>query len=157
MMPDRKKQAIYAVVVVAALAVGAVTLSRNRNDARDFYGLILEHYETISETRLSELEEVLVETVNARVDCYGELSYDKKLLECRKQYMRTVLEIARQNIKSSPSLGEFMLCVRDCPLTHALCRGTDWNWASDPSECIETEARCLEWCLDAYWRGGQHE
>jgi len=37
-----------------------------------------------------------------------------------------------------------------------LTRGTQRNGEEERSEaeCIEMEVRCIEYCLDQYWRGG---
>ena len=56
-----------------------------------------------------------------------------------------------ENINSAPLRGLFIRCVRECPIAGSLCNGEP---GASEAECIKTEARCIETCLDQFWRGG---
>lgn len=155
-MPDLKKYRKYAAgaLVAVAAALSLMIHFRGKNPAWVRYESMVERFETVRQVEFSELDGLLEKVVKDRFDCYATIAgYEKRLLKCRKQYMNKILEIARNNIKSSPSLGEYMLCVRDCPLAYSMCRGVDEDDVYDPMECIEVEIQCVEWCLDTFWRG----
>lgn len=122
--------------------------------AWDFYEDMVMGYEAIEEVELSELEGELKEVVKRRNDCYGNISnLSPRLSICRKHYLSEILALARQNIKSAPDLGKFMLCVRECPLAYSMCAGTEIEEININSECTIKEIQCIELCLDRYWRG----
>ncbi len=153
-MPDLRKYWKHAAGALLVLALSSMFLVGGEDRAWVQYEKMVARYETVRKTELSEFEGLLEKVAKERFACYADISaYDKRLVNCRKQYMNDILEIARQNIKSAPSLGEFMLCVRDCPLAYSMCRGVDTDGDYEPSECIEAEVQCVEWCLDTYWRG----
>ena len=122
--------------------------------AWEFYDRMVLGYEAIQGIELSELEDEFVTVVAARNDCYRGLSnLSARLSVCRKSYLTDILALARQNIKSSPSMGKFLLCVQECPLSYSMCRGTVTDQTSADETCTLKEVRCIEGCLDLYWRG----
>ena len=127
---------------------------QEKDSAWDFYNLITKEYKSIQKVEFSELETELEALVKKRNDCYGSHSeLSSRLSDCRKHYLSDILALARQNIKSAPSLGKFMLCVRECPLTYSMCRGAESDEANPDVECSIKEVQCIEACLDLYWRG----
>lgn len=141
--------------LAAAILLVLLTNSfQKKNSAWDFYEDMVKGYEAIQKVELSELETELKAVVKRRNDCYGSLSnISSRLTICRKRYLYDILSLARQNIKSSPTLGKFMLCVRECPLAYSMCEGTEHKEVDINSECTVEEVKCIESCLDLYWRG----
>ncbi len=143
-----------AFLAAAILLIALTNPFQKDKKAWDFYEQMVGGYEMIKGVELSELEGKLKAVAVARNDCYEGLSnLSLRLTKCRKHYSFDILELARQNIKSSPSLGKFMLCVRECPLAYSMCRGDESIEANDDSECYVKEVQCIEACLDLYWRG----
>ena len=129
---------------------------QREKNAWDFYEQMVKGYEMIQDVELSELEDELKAVATARNDCYGGLSkISSRLKTCRKSYLSDILALARQNIKSAPDLGKFILCIQDCPLAYSMCQGEEFNETDDDSECIVKEVQCIESCLDRYWRGAE--
>ncbi len=143
-----------ALLAAATLFFALTNPFQKEKSAWDFYERMVMGYEMIQGVELSELERELKAEVNARNDCYEGLSnLSMRLKICRKQYLTDILVLARKNIKSSPSMGKFVLCVQECPLAYSMCRGEESNEANDGSECAVKEVQCIEACLDRYWRG----
>lgn len=125
-----------------------------KKNAWDFYESMVKGYEDIQHVELSELEGDLRAVVTARNECYGQYSdLGSRLSICRKEYLSDILALSRQKVKAAPSLGKFMLCVRECPLAYSMCRGTEPKVEDTNAECAMQEVRCIESCLDQYWRG----
>ncbi len=104
-------------------------------------------------TELSDLQDDLFGIINKRIACYqNNLMTVERVRDCRKTYVRDIVNLARERIRSVPKLGDSILCFQYCPMSHALCEGDDINGTSN--DCIAEEARCIEYCLDQYWRGG---
>ncbi|MBF0204135.1 MAG: hypothetical protein HQK67_07425 [Desulfamplus sp.] len=119
----------------------------------DEYNAIIQKYQFIKKGEQSELKELFLAVINDRLKCYFNTSdYSLRLQNCRKEYAYQILRTARENLKSSPSLGEFMLCIQDCPLSYSFCNGEESSGTST-QDCREIEALCIERCLDAFWRG----
>lgn len=120
------------------------------------YGRFIAQYERITtDGEHSDLKPYLFEIVSERLKCYSKTSdYNQRLQKCRKEYMYKALRTAREQIKAAPSLGEFVTCVRDCPLSFSLCKGKEASGYTD-SDCKDVEILCIETCLDDYWRGNQ--
>ncbi|MCP4370679.1 MAG: hypothetical protein GY797_21585 [Deltaproteobacteria bacterium] len=113
----------------------------------------LEKYPLIKETDLSEvLYDSLIKLIMERKKCFAsQTSYDDRSKTCKRAYITEVVMLARRHIQSAPMRGLFIRCVSECPITGSLCSGEE---GSDETTCIETEARCIEFCLDEFWRGG---
>ncbi len=147
-----KMTAVFLAAAILLLAI--MNPFQKKNSAWDFYRQMVTGYEAIQKVELSELETELKAVVKRRNDCYGNLSnFSSRLTVCRKHYLSDILALARKNIKSSPSLGKFMLCVRECPLVYAMCEGAGLNEGDIDLECTVEEIQCIESCLDKYWRG----
>ncbi len=145
-----------ALMAVAILFIVLMNPFEKDKEAWDFYKQMVGGYEMIQGIELSELEGEFKTVVRSRNDCYEGLSdLSLRLTKCRKRYLSDILALARQNIKSSPSLGRFMLCIRECPLAYSMCRGEESIEANNDSECIVREVQCIEVCLDYYWRGSE--
>lgn len=113
----------------------------------------LEKYEKIKKTHLSkDLRKELISLIEERKDCFAtRISYKNRSATCKRGYVNEIVLLARKKIKSAPMRGLFIRCVRECPIAGSLCSGEE---GTQEEECIETEARCIEYCLDEYWRGG---
>ncbi|MBF0302226.1 MAG: hypothetical protein HQK73_04235 [Desulfamplus sp.] len=117
------------------------------------YEQLVQQYEVIKQTELSDLQDILIEIINARLKCYTDTSdYSLRLSECRKKYQYAILRAARENLKSSPSLGEFLLCIQNCPLSYSFCNGEELS-EGNSKNCRNIEVLCIERCLDDFWRG----
>jgi len=117
------------------------------------YDEIVKRYQSVKRGEQSELEELLISIIDDRLKCYEETSdYALRLSQCRKKYQYQILRAARENLKSSPSLGEFMICTQDCPLAYSFCNGEELS-GQDQEDCRQIEALCIEVCLDSFWRG----
>lgn len=121
------------------------------------YAYVVGEYTRIRGTRLStELYPELVALIEDRQRCYVEKQgYSDRIDACRRDYLNRILETARVNIKAAPLLGNFIICIRDCPISHAICAGERSEHPELP--CTDVEAQCIEYCLDLYWRGGVPE
>lgn len=121
------------------------------------YHQLATFYEQVRETPLSSaLKADLEKIVEARLDCYlDEQGYDGRLQECRNNYLTATIAMARQKVPAAPLLGNFILCIQDCPISHAICAGE--HSYNNGVDCVAIESRCLEHCLDLYWRGGVTE
>ncbi|MBF0241678.1 MAG: hypothetical protein HQK64_04280 [Desulfamplus sp.] len=117
------------------------------------YDELVEKYEVVKQAEQSDLKKIFIKIINTRLKCYSETSdYSLRLSECRKNYQYAILRAARENLKSSPSLGDFMLCTQDCPLAYSFCNGEELS-EGESKDCREVETLCIELCLDAFWRG----
>lgn len=113
----------------------------------------LEQYEKIKTTILSdELHAELLNIINARKECFSsQKHYDGRSATCKREYVNSIVLLARNKIKSAPMRGLFIRSIRECPIAGSLCNGEE---DAQELECIEMEARCIEYYLDTYWRGG---
>ncbi len=117
------------------------------------YDQIVYQYEMIKKAEQSDLKEVFLDIVKNRLKCYSANSdYSVRLSTCRKAYQYALLRAARENIKSSPSLGDFMLCIQNCPLAYSFCNGEELS-EGQSKDCLQIEILCIESCLDKFWRG----
>ena len=112
-------------------------------------------YAEMEATELSALKDDLAEIIRERMKCYSEnpMALDR-VRECRKQYVLQIVELCRDRILSAPMLGNAILCFQYCPISNAVCRGDDID--SPSVDCIPMESKCIEYCLDLYWRGGDY-
>lgn len=113
----------------------------------------IEQYEQSKLTVLSEeLHSDLIRIIEARKECFSsQKSYDGRSATCKRAYVNEIVRLARNKIKSAPMRGLFIRAIRECPIAGSLCNG---EYGMQEIECIEMEARCIEYCLDQYWRGG---
>ena len=142
-----------------------------RNDDIDNYNkkaieVTLEKYEAIKKIEISDhLNGNLVEIIKGRKECFlSQIPYFSRNKKCNKDYINKIFELARDDIKSAPSdrdyiqsepmLGLFVRCLQECPIYGSLCNGEE---GSSEQECIDMEARCIEYCLDENWRGGNFQ
>lgn len=117
------------------------------------YDDIIQQYEFVKTAEQSDLKDVFLEIIDRRLKCYSDTSdYSLRLSTCRKDYDYEILIAARENLKSSPSLGEFMLCTQNCPLSYSFCNGEELS-EGESKDCREIEVLCIETCLNAFWRG----
>jgi len=121
------------------------------------YHQLTNFYEQVRETPLSSsLKADLKRIVESRLACYlDEQGYDGRLQECRDNYLTDTIAMARQKVPAAPMLGNFILCIRDCPISHAICAGE--HSYNNGVDCTAIESQCIERCLDLYWRGGVTE
>ncbi len=112
----------------------------------------LEKYEKVKKTDLSsDLHPTLVKIISHRKECFAtQATYSARSKTCKRIYTNEIVQMARHNVKSAPMRGLFIRCVRTCPIAGSLCSGEE---GTNKVECVNTEARCIEYCLDKYWRG----
>jgi hypothetical protein len=112
----------------------------------------LETYEKIKKTDLSKsLRNKLILIIKERKDCFSsQMSYRARSANCKRVYVNKIVQLARKEIHSAPMRGLFIRSVRECPISGSLCNGEE---GTHEQKCIETEARCIEYFLDQYWRG----
>lgn len=141
-------------LVATALLLSLVNPFKKQETAWDFYWDVVWYYGMIQKVELSELEGELKAIVMRRNSCYEGLSNPtSRLKTCRKRYLNDILDLARNNIKSAPSMGKFILSVRECPLAYSMCQGTEPEETDANLVCTVREIQCIEACLDTYWRG----
>ncbi len=117
------------------------------------YAFMVQEYNEIKKAEHSELKPLLLEIIDNRLQCYSKTSsYSLRLKNCRKEYIYQMLRTAREQIKAAPNVGEFVLCIRDCPLAFSFCNAEE-TMAYSEIDCREIEALCIETCLDNSWRG----
>ena len=123
----------------------------------DAYVSLIDMYSAIKTKEQSELKPLLIEIIDKRLQCYSEKAdFRMRLKNCRKTYMHQVLRTAREEIKSAPSLGEFMLCIINCPFVFSMCKGEE-NGSHENVDCRDIECLCIEDCLDRFWSGNNLE
>lgn len=146
---------IVFIVILGTILFWAYPAGKESNDhlTSSQYDAIVHQYEAIKRAEQSNLQDILLQIVNVRLKCYLNTSeYSLRLSECRKQYEYDILRAARENLKSSPSLGEFMLCIQNCPLAYSFCNGEELVEGKS-IDCRNIEILCIENCLDMFWRG----
>ncbi|RJQ57687.1 MAG: hypothetical protein C4530_12145 [Desulfobacteraceae bacterium] len=141
--------------VVAFLALGCSGSVRTAAVDRMQHSLsqINFSYARMQKTELSDLMEDLSAIIHERLDCYSQnvMALDR-VADCRKKYIRQIVELCRRRIKSAPRLGDAILCLQYCPISQAVCRGD--NIDLEDADCTPAESKCIEYCLDLFWRGG---
>ena len=153
---DRLSPGFLGLCATAILALGCLGACKTI-DASQPYRLNLSAINTVyaemQATELSDLDNDLAEIINERLACYSKnLMAPERVRECRKNYVRQILELCRQRIQSAPRLGEAILGFQYCPISHAVCKGD--NIDDEDVDCILAEIKCIEYWLDRYWRGG---
>jgi len=127
--------------------------NRQENYAKRALEATFEKYERIQKTDLSEeLYDQIIEIVKTRKNCFAsQISYAERNNTCKRAYTNQIVQLARDSIQSAPLRGLFIRCIRESPITGSLCSGEEGR---TEQECIDMEARGIEYCLDEYWRGG---
>ncbi len=91
------------------------------------------------------------EAIRSRLKCYEEYhEYSQRIHICNNAYTKKIVRLARESVRSRPSLGEFAYNVSMCPILHNLCMGQTEN---DKEHCILFERQCIDYTLDTFWRG----
>ena len=101
--------------------------------------------------------------IQERLSCYAQTSsIHIRLRSCRKEYTRKVMKLAKQISRAIRStrrfkpkrghrkMGSFVICVRECPISLALCRG-DVALGKYEGTCDKKELQCLEGCFSDYY------
>ncbi len=149
---------VYAVILSCFGVLIALVCYHNYENTQNTVVLstnqiIMKKYKLIKDTIITkEFMAELFEIIQERKNCYEEeQGFNTRLSRCRKEYINRLIRFSREHIKSSPRLGDYLRCVRDCPISAALCNGEPY---SNEQKCLERETQCIEYCLDQYWRGG---
>ncbi|MBF0352101.1 MAG: hypothetical protein HQM11_13800 [SAR324 cluster bacterium] len=104
--------------------------------------------ETITVSEILEQTRTIIKEREQCFTSHGDLN--TRLRDCRKQYMRNILLTAQKG-KGKPQLGKFLICLRECPIELALCRG-DLELELHSEPCVKVETECVKKCLiDYYW------
>lgn len=109
-------------------------------------------YRNVKKTHISQTSQRLFSNVvEKRLKCYARDSdYLYRIQECNYHYVDRIIQQARGNIDSIPSVGHFARNVRACPVVYSICMGES---NGDSKQCISMELRCIDYNLDRYWRG----
>ncbi|MBF0574045.1 MAG: hypothetical protein HQK69_09855 [Desulfamplus sp.] len=155
---DKQKSLKYILAMLTFVTIlfwtRPIGQNSRSNEINSQYDQIIHNYELTKDTEQSDLKPILLKIIDKRLKCYENIAdYSLRLSTCRKQYQYELLRAARDNLKSSPSLGDFMLCTENCPLAYSFCNGEDMTPEEDSQKCQEIEVLCVERCLDAFWRG----
>lgn len=150
---------VISILLLAAIITFFVLYSYRNENHKDYnkqaLDAFLKKYELVKQTETSEkIYDELIKIINNRKNCFvSHTSYNARTNSCRKEYVNALFRLARENIKSAPMPGLFIRCIRECPISGSLCSGEE---GTSEKECIETEAKCIEFCLDEHWRGGTY-
>ena len=140
-------------ILGVALAVGITLLPSHTYQVAQLNTMqaSLALYRQVQKTKLSATSrELFYDTVNKRLDCYLQHGdYLDRLQICNRNYVNTIIEKARIQLKTMPAVGAFARELRMCPIVYAICMGE----CGDREKCIEMELRCIDYYLDLYWRG----
>lgn len=141
-------------VLVNCRCSGSIEAEPSGNKAYDPSSVSAWHAQ-MEGTELSDLQDGLFAIIEERITCYqNNLMTSERFQECGRKYVRSIVHLCRERIRSAPMLGDSILCFEYCPMTHALCQGDNMDGKS--MDCIEQEAQCIEYCLDQHWRGGPY-
>ncbi len=124
-------------------------------------------YEDVEKVYPSSLSPRLIELAQKRVDCFGASPMERFNGACRSDYLNSILQVGREEIKSAPRLGDFLANVDNCPVMYSVCMGEKseqdcrvidgenvCEYAEDNVlNCAAMEARCIDKVLDTFWRG----
>lgn len=113
---------------------------------------VRELYNKVRETLPSEVNaQENTEAIRSRLQCYEEkIEYSQRIQICNNAYAKTIVSLARKEIHSRPSLGEFVINVGMCPILFNICMGQTGH---DKERCILFERQCIDYTLDIFWRG----
>lgn len=156
-MTNRQIGALVA-CIMAAMGLMIYFFQKEPNSLDDYnkkaIHQILDRYEKIKNTEYTEaLHDTLVEIIKARRECFStQVTSNERNDTCRKAYINSIFQTARAAIKSAPMPGRFIRCIGECPIAGSLCSGEP---GTSEEECLDMEVRCIEYCLDEYWRGGE--
>ncbi|MBU0973643.1 MAG: hypothetical protein KKC20_23590 [Proteobacteria bacterium] len=156
--PVRITKRAFGILFVSGLICALVYGYQYKGHRQDNYDKkaiesSLEKYELAKKTEVSEqLRDPIFKIIQDRKDCYSsQVAYSERNNTCKRAYTNIIVQLARDTIKSAPMRGLFIRCIRECPIAGSLCNGEP---GTNEQDCIKTEARCIEFCLDNYWRGG---
>jgi hypothetical protein len=114
---------------------------------------VVEIYQTAKNVPQSQkVGSLLDEVVKKRIACYT-VSPLNRANACIPPYLRDIVAIGRQQLVSAPDMGAFMRNVRFCPISYSVCMGEK----SDSAACVRTEAACVDFIFDNFWRGRPFE
>jgi hypothetical protein len=138
-----------AIYVFIAIIVGMFNIKEDK-PLSFIYPIILENiYADIRNTYPSTIHNDLVQISKERVKCYGARPTNRLIGICDKDYLISLLTIGHKKIDSAPNIGTFLTSVANCPTIYSICRGYDGK----EEECQSTEALCMDYIYDYYWRG----
>ncbi len=138
---------VFAVCLCVSSAAFAKDLRDNSN-----INFVRDLYHNVNDTIPSDVNaEENEDTVRKRLTCYEEYhDYALRIQICNNAYVKQIVHLARQAVRSRPSLGEFVLNVGMCPIQYNLCMGQTEN---NKERCITFERQCIDYTLDVFWRG----
>jgi hypothetical protein len=139
-----------AIVLIIILMFIPVNYTKVKNE--NYYGYLEDLYTEVENAKLSnDNSKDIDEIIERRLACYASsISYRKRIAECNPQYIADLVSFARENVRSNPLLGNFVINSGSCPVMFNVCRGTE-NKSTE--ECIKIENQCIELMMDKYWRG----
>jgi hypothetical protein len=140
------------VCLAAALLSGcARDLKLGGNQTEVLEGVYAFHNTLLTYRHIPSVDPLLRDVVSNRLQCYEQnVNYLSRIRECRKGYLLDIVLVARQHVKSIPLLGNFSVCLEFCPIMYSICNG---EMKDSGRDCIEHEIKCVDYCMDHYWRG----
>ncbi len=109
-------------------------------------------YHEVKEAPLTQVSESCTPIIKKRLQCYGEANLGgMELKYCTQDYAFAIMRQAKEAHSSLPNKAPFLQCVSLCPIMHNMCMGENPEMLH--KACIETERRCVEYCLNQHWRG----
>lgn len=155
--PKSRTRALAAALCLCLALAGLASLTPLASLAKDLRGnsninLVRELYRKVSETIPSVVNaRGNEEAIRSRLKCYEDYhEYSQRIHICNNAYTKKIVRLARESVRSRPSLGEFAAHVGMCPILHNLCMGQTEN---DKERCIQFERQCIDYTLDVFWRG----
>ena len=147
---------IVILVLVLLVCLTAVVHDNDAAIRRPNIDLMREVYDKVNRTRPSIVNAQENEAIiHNRLECYEDHpNYSDRLQVCNNQYLKDIVHVAREKIKSRPSIGLFVLNAGMCPVMHSICMG---QTGGDMERCICFERQCIDYTLDTFWRGAAQE
>ena len=146
------QNSVVRYIILTIMFIMLTSCSQNDSKHQTRIEYIEEAYSEIKETHLLYIDDAWVDIINKRLQCFdSEYSVENRTKYCRRNYLKRILITARGKIKAAPLLGDFLVCLYMCPISHSMCKGNDEN-----DDCVVREVQCIEYCLDNYWRGGRY-
>lgn len=109
-------------------------------------------YHEVKEAPLTRTSEACTPIIEQRLQCFGHAKLKgTELKYCTQEYAFAIMEQAKETHSSLPNKAPFLQCVKLCPIMHNMCMGDNTELLHNT--CIDTERRCVEYCLNKHWRG----
>jgi len=135
----------FGMIILRATDFKKIDHKSNIEVARELYEKVNKTLPSVVSAKENEL------VVRNRLECYAENNdYTRRIRTCNNAYSKALVKQARNTLTSRPDIGLFVKNVNLCPVMYNMCVGLTEN---DREKCITFERQCIDYTLDAFWRG----